>query len=84
VTLSRLQKIFFNSSSAEVFLRYPSSAIGGREGTMTGECRGEDYYRELAQSCRNRARGFLALNPVLAELYRTAADVWERLRFTGG
>ena len=42
------------------------------------------YCRELAQRCRIRARGFLMLNPDLAELYLAAADVPDRLRFTRG
>ena len=51
---------------------------------MPGEVHGHDdiYYRDLAQRCRLRAHGFLVINPGLAELYLTAADVWDRLRFT--
>jgi len=52
--------------------------------SMTFEGDSDNYYRALAETCRNSARGFGALNPVLAELYRTAAEVWERLRFTSG
>jgi hypothetical protein len=46
------------------FLRYPPSAIDGRERTMPGEIDDHDtYYRELAERCRISARGFLMLNP---------------------
>ena len=65
------------------FLRYPSSAIHGRERAMPGEIDDRDtYYRKLAERCRISASGFLAINPELADLYLTAADVWDRMRFT--
>ena len=52
---------------------------------MPGEIDDRDtYYRELAERCRISARGFLVLNPQLADLYLTAAGVWDRLRFTRG
>lgn len=52
---------------------------------MPGEIDDRDtYYRELAERCRIRASGFLAINPELADLYMTAAGIWDRLRFTRG
>ena len=44
----------------------------------------ENYYRDRAENCRINADGYEALNPVLAHMYRIAAGVWERLRFTRG
>ena len=52
---------------------------------MTGKTDHDDtYYRDRAASCRARAHGFLMINPGLADLYLTAANIWERLRFTRG
>lgn len=42
----------------------------------------ENYYRDRAQNCRDSANGYETLNPYLAQMYRIAATVWERLRFT--
>ena len=44
----------------------------------------DEYYRDRAENCRLSANGYEALNPLLAQLYRIAADVWERLRLRRG